>query len=488
MPVAAEPDEIQESAIPPNPVKTDVAGATAGNRWIQLIAGIVAMILISNYQYAFTLFTPGMRQTFAGVPYAKIAAIFSAFILFETWPMPVSGYFIDKLGIRKLMTVGALFILFGWVLGGTIAKSPLQLYIYYGVIAGTGCGTIYISCVANALKWFPDRRGLAAGLTAAGFGGGAALTVMPVAHTIHTMGWAKAMVVWGVAQGLIALVCAFILRHPPHDWVPAGWDPAAHQKKTSVVQSRVNFTWHQTLRRPEFYLLYAMFIFANTGGLMATANLSQIAKSLNVSSAVLWGLAIVPLTVTLTSICNAFSRIAWGTVSDRLGREFTMFLVFGVEALLVVSVTRIAGHPLGFAILFPLIFLFWGEIYSLFSAITGDVFGPKNASVNYGMLYTSKGLAASFAGWGAAVLAAHFGGSFAGGFYIAAILCGVASLCAVLILRPLLRSRIAKETQSLAANASPLPETASESHPSKESGTESVPKEELKKLAHVSGR
>lgn len=422
-----------------------VVVAAGSRRWIQLIGGIIAMILISNYQYAFTLFTPGMRQTFTGVPYAKIAAVFSAFILFETWPMPVSGYFIDKFGIRKLMTIGAIFILLGWVLGGTIAKSPLHLFIYYGVIAGTGCGIIYISCIANAVKWFPDRRGLAAGLTAAGFGGGAALTVMPVASTIHSLGWAKAMVVWGIAQGAIAFVVAMILRHPPAGWVPAGWDQRAKQISKAVVQSKVNFTWSQTLQRPEFYLLYAMFIFANAGGLIATANLSQIAKSLNVSNAIVFGMAIVPLTVTLSSMCNALSRIAWGSVSDRLGREYTMFLVFGVEAILVLSVTKIAGNPIAFFVLFPLIFLFWGEIYSLFSATTGDVFGPKNASVNYGMLYTSKGVASIFAGFGAASLAAYLGGSFSGPFRIAAVLCGIASILALVVLRPLIRSRIAKE-------------------------------------------
>lgn len=102
----------------------EMYGGVAGNRWIQLLCGILAMIVISNYQYAFTLFSPGMKLSFPGVPYAKIAAVFSAFILFETWPMPVAGYFVDKFGIRKLMTVGAIFIALGWVLGGTIARSP----------------------------------------------------------------------------------------------------------------------------------------------------------------------------------------------------------------------------------------------------------------------------------------------------------------------------------------------------------------------------
>jgi OFA family oxalate/formate antiporter-like MFS transporter len=364
-------------------------------------------------------------------------------------------------------------IALGWVLGGTVAKSPLDLYIYYGVISGTGAGIIYISCVANALKWFPDRRGLAAGLTAAGFGGGAALTILPIAHSIHGMGWAHAMAVWGLGQGIVAFAAAMILRHPPTGWVPAGWDEKAKQVHKAVAQSKVNFTWIQTLGRPEFYLLYTMFFFATAGGLIATANLSQIAKSLHVSEAKIWGLAIVPLTATLTSLCNALSRILWGSVSDRLGRERTMFLTFGVEAVLVFLVTKIAGAPLAFLVLFSFIFLFWGEIYSLFSATTGDIFGPKNASANYGMVYTAKGAASVFAGFGAAALAAYFGGSFAVPFYISAVLCAIAAICSLFILRPLLRGRIAKEARSAEgmaltaalAQASRAEETQEEKHP-----------------------
>ena len=441
-------------------------GAVIGNRWIQLVAGIVGMIIISNYQYAFTLFTPGMKQTFTGVPYAKIAAIFSAFILFETWPMPVAGYLVDKLGIRKLMTLGAVFIALGWILSGTIAHSPGALYLYYGVIAGTGAAIIYISCVANAVKWFPDKRGLAVGLTAAGFGGGAALTVIPIASSIHSMGWARAMAVWGLGQGIIALIAAMILHHPPTGWVPAGWSQGTKKLHKAVAQSEVNFTWIQTLGRPEFYLLYVMFFFACAGGLIATANLSQIAKALHVSDAKVWGLAIVPLAVTLTSICNASARILWGTVSDWLGREYTMFLTFGIEAVLVFLVTRIAGRPIAFVMLFSFVFLFWGEIFSLFSATTGDVFGARNASANYGMVYTSKGAASVFAGFGAAALAAYFGGSFAVPFYISAVLCGVAAIFSLFVLRPLVRSRISKEVP--AAKAALTREDTTAKHEEKE--------------------
>ena len=420
-------------------------GAIAGNRWVQLTAGVIAMIVISNYQYAFTLFTPGMKQQFVGVPYAQIAAIFSAFNLFETWPVPLAGFFVDKFGIRTLMLIGSVGILLGWLLGGTVAKSVFDLYIYYGVIAGTGAGIIYISTVANAVKWFPDKRGLAAGMTAAGFGGGAALTLMPIASSISSMGWAGAMAVWGVGQGIVAIIMSLILRHPPAGWLPPGW-----KQPKAVAQTKVEYTWNKTLTRPEFYLLYAMFIFVCTGGLMTTGNLSQIAKSLNVADAKIWGMAIIPFVATLSGIMNAVSRILWGSISDKLGREYTMAMAFAIEGVLIFMVTKVTGSPIGFVLLLPFVFLSWGEIYALFSAITGDIFGPKNASANYGMLYTAKGMASIMAGYGAALLAAYFAGSFTVPYYIAAAFDIAAASLAFFILRPVVRGRIAKEVPAAA--------------------------------------
>ena len=298
---------------------------------------------------------------------------------------------------------------------------------------------------------------------------------MPIASTIHSVGWARTMVLWGLGQGIIALLTAMILRHPPAGWAPIGWEQRARQVRKAVVQSNVNFTWTQTLQRPEFYFLYTMFFFACAGGLIATASLSQIARSLQVNDAKILGLAIVPLTVTLTSLCNAASRIIWGSVSDRLGRENTMFLTFGIEALLVFLVTRIAGSPIAFVVLFSFVFLFWGEIYSLFSASTGDVFGAKNASANYGMVYTAKGLASLFAGYGAAALAAYFGGSFAVPFYISAVMCAMAALFSLFVLKPLVRSRISREV-SVAKLLSGA----------KEAGRGEAAEEEERELAHVS--
>ena len=420
----------------------EMYGSLIGNRVVQLMAGFISMVVISNYQYAFTLFTPGMRQTFVGTPYPQIALVFSLFILFETWPVPVAGIFIDKFGIRTLMLIGAVLVMLGWVLGGTMTKSVFDLYIYYGILAGTGAGIIYIATVANAVKWFPDRRGLAAGLTAAGFGGGAALTIIPISSTIASMGWMGAMTFWGVLQGVIAIAMACILHHPPEGWKPAGWVPKVSK---TIAQTKVNYSWQQTLLRPEFYLLYAMFLMVCAGGLMTTGNLSEIAKSLNVQNAKILGISIVAFTATLTGITNAFSRIMWGMISDRLGRENTMALAFAVEAFFIFLMTQITGNPMLFVLVLPFVFLSWGEIYALFSAITGDVFGPKNASANYGMLYTAKGMSSIMAGWGAALVAAAFAGSFQVPYYIAAVFDTMAAVLAFFALKPLVRARMARE-------------------------------------------
>jgi OFA family oxalate/formate antiporter-like MFS transporter len=326
------------------------------------------------------------------------------------------------------------------VLAGTIATTLFHLYILYGVLAGTGAGIIYIATVANAIKWFPDRRGLAAGLTAAGFGGGSALTLIPIDATIDSMGWAGAMTAWGIGQGVIAIAMALILHHPPKGWLPQNW-----VQPKAVAQTRRDFTPTQMMSKKEFYIMYGMFLMVCTGGLMTTGNMSKIAQSLNVGDATFMGIAIVPFTATVAGVANAFARIMWGGVSDRFGREYTMAFAFALEGVLIFLMTQISGNPIAFMLLMPFVFLAWGEIYALFSAITGDVFGPKNASANYGILYTAKGLSAILAGYGAAAVAARYAGSFAVPYYISAVFDITAAALALFVLRPIIRKRIAGE-------------------------------------------
>ena len=409
-------------------------------RWGMLIAGVAVMILLSNYQYCFTLFTPGMKQQFAGVPYSEIALIFSIFVLFETWPVPFVGGLIDRFGIRKLMLIGSVMIGLGWVGGGLTATSVFQLYIWYGLIAGVGCGIVYVAVVGNAIRWFPDRRGLAAGITAAGFGGGSALTPIPISLTIQSIGWGDAMALWGAIQGAVIFLLALYLHAPEPGWRPAGWNPS----DSHVVQTSVDYTWSQTLRMPEFWLLYFIHFLISFGGLMTLGNLSEIARSLHVEGTTILGVSIVAFAATANGISSTASRIIWGLASDRIGRENTMLIVFILEAGSIFAVTQIAGDPILFVIVFPLVFLGYGQLNTLLSATTGDLFGSSHASANFGLVYTGKGAAAMFSGWGAAAIAAAFAGSFAAPFYIAAGCDVLAALLAFFALKPIARATLAR--------------------------------------------
>ena len=420
----------------------------ARRRWVQLIAGIVVMILLSNYQYCFTLFTPGMRQQFTGTPYAQIALIFSIFVLFETWPVPLAGGLIDRFGIRRLTVLGAILVGVGWIMGGLTATSIVQLYGWYGAVTGLGAGMIYVAIVGNAVKWFPDRRGLASGLTAAGFGGGSALTPIPISLTIHAVGWGHAMAIWGAIQGVAILVLALVLHAPKPGWRPPGWDAPV----TKVAQSAVDYTWRQTLRMPEFYLLYSIHFLISVGGLMTLGNLAELARSFHVDHARLLGMSIVAVAVTANGIANTLSRILWGIASDRSGRENTMTVVFLLEAVCIFLVTRIAGNPIFFVLIFPIVFFGYGQINTLLAATTGDLFGSRNASTNFGMVYTGKGAAALFSGWGAAAIAAYFGGSFTTPYYIASFCDVVAAALAFLALKPIARNTIARAAARRANN------------------------------------
>jgi OFA family oxalate/formate antiporter-like MFS transporter len=409
-----------------------------------LAGGVVVMILLSNYQYCFTLFTPGMKQQFTGVPYSSIALIFSIFVLFETWPVPLAGALIDRFGIRQLMLAGSVLVGAGWIGGGLTATSVFQLYIWYGLIAGLGCGIIYVAVVGNAIRWFPDKRGLAAGITAAGFGGGSALTPIPISLTIQSLGWGHAMAVWGAAQGAVIFLLALYLHAPEPAWRPAGWDPAAAGR---VAQTSVDYTWRQTLRMPEFYLLYLIHFLISLGGLMTLGNLSEIARSLHVESSTIFGISIVAFAATANGISSTISRIIWGTFSDQVGRENTMMIVFLLEAACIFAVTQIAGSPILFVVIFPLVFFGYGQLNTLLSATTGDLFGSRYASTNFGMVYTGKGAAALFSGWGAAAVAAAFAGSFVAPYYIAAVCDVLAAALAFFALKPIARNTLARAAQ-----------------------------------------
>lgn len=375
------------------------------NRWIILTASIISMIAVANYQYGWTLFVKPLQKHF-NVEAAIIQITITVFVLLETWLVPFEGWLVDKFGPRLLVAIGGVLAGIGWF-GSGKAESVSGLYLWYGV-CGIGAGIVYGTAVGSAMKWFPDHRGLAAGLTAAGFGAGSAFTVAPIANMINSQGYQAAFMKWGIIQGIVVLAAAMFLKAPPADWLPKTW----RSKGSEAVRTRqaaVSFTSGEMAATPHFWLMYLMMTLVATGGLMAVAQLAPMATDYKVDKipvTLLW-LTMPALTFALSAdrLVNGFCRPFWGWLSDHIGREKTMTLAFGLEALAIFGLLSFAHRPYLFVVLSAFTFFGWGEIFSLFPALCGDFFGRKNATANYGFLYTAKGTASVFIPIGSALAA-----------------------------------------------------------------------------------
>ena len=389
------------------PTAPAVSEARVPNRWLILLASIVSMVAVANFQYGWTLFVPPLQGHFR-VDQAIIQITFTIFVLLETWLVPFEGWLVDKFGPRFLVMAGGLLAGLGWV-GSGKAETITGLRLSYAV-AGIGAGIVYGTAVGIALKWFPDRRGLAAGLTAAGFGAGSAFTVSPIATMINSAGYQTTFVRWGIIQGLVVIVAALFLKAPPADWLPKTWRITGSEQ-VRTRQKAVSFTAGEMTATPHFWLMYAMMAMVATGGLMATAQLAPMAGDFHVANTQiripLLGISVVALTFALQAdrLVNGFCRPFWGWVSDHIGRENTMTLAFGLEAIAKVALIMYASHALAFVLLTAFTFFGWGEIFSLFPALCGDFFGRKHATENYGFLYTAKGTASVFIPIGSALAA-----------------------------------------------------------------------------------
>jgi OFA family oxalate/formate antiporter-like MFS transporter len=412
------------------------AKVSEATRWGQLIFGILCMVMIANLQYGWTLFVNPIDQKYHWGR-AAIQVAFTIFVLTETWLVPIEGYLIDKFGPKVMICGSGALVAIAWVIN-SMADSLFLLYVG-AAIGGIGAGVIYGGSVGNALKWFPDRRGLAAGLTAAGFGAGSALTVIPIANMIHTSGYQSAFLWFGLGQGIIVMIVALFLRAPEAGEVAAPAAPAVQQTRRDYMPSEV-------LKTPVFYVMYAMFVMVGAGGLMAIAQLAPIANDYKVATipVSLLGLTLPALTFALTidRVLNGICRPFFGWVSDHIGRENTMFIAFFVEGVGIYALLLAAGNPVLFVILSGLVFFAWGEIYSLFPATSTDIYGRKFATTNYGMLYTAKGTAALLVPLANVLTSAT--GSWHAVFYVAAILNIVAALMALFVLKPMRIKTMAK--------------------------------------------
>ena len=430
------------------------------NRWVQLIAGIIAMMAIANLQYAWTLFTKPI-QAHLHVTLVAVQWTFTLFVALETWLVPFEGYLVDRIGPRLMLGAGAILVGLGWV-GAGRAETIGGLYFWYGV-GGIGAGIVYGGAIGNALKWFPDHRGLCVGLTAGAFGIGTATTIAPIAAMLKSSGYQHTFIFWGIVQGVVVLAASLFLARPPVGWTPPNWKAKQAKIKGKVNTSAIEMTPWQVLRQPSFYIIYVMMTMLAFGGLVVTAQLNPMASSYHVDNVVVaFGMTALVLAITVDRLLNGLTRPFWGWVSDNIGRENAIFIAFVLEAIAVYALLQLINRPVWFVALSGLCFFAWGNIFSLFPAITGDLYGNKWATTNYGMVYTAKGVAAAFAGPGAAWLFAKTG-SWTKVFW-AMIICDlIAAFMALLWLKPLAARVVRKSEQS-----APLPDAVT---PVKAGGT-----------------
>ena len=403
------------------------ARAPASVRLVQLGVGIVCMVMIANLQYGWTLFVIPIDQKYHWGR-AAIQVAFTIFVLTETWLVPVEGWLVDTFGPKIVVFVGGVLVALAWAINSA-ADTLLVLYLA-AAIGGIGAGAVYGTCVGNALKWFPDRRGLAAGLTAAGFGAGSALTIIPIQGMIQTSGYEATFLWFGLGQGLVVVVLSLALRAPVTGEAPPS---------TRLRQTARDYTPLEVLGSPIFWVMYVMFVLVAAGGLMATAQLAPIANDFQIAKipVSLLGLTLPALTFALSidRVLNGLTRPFFGWVSDQIGRENTMFIAFGLEAAGIWALSQFGRDPMLFVILSGVVFFAWGEIYSLFPSTCTDVYGVKYATTNAGLLYTAKGTASLLVPLASVLAAAS--GDWRAVFLVAALMNVAAAIMALAVLKPL---------------------------------------------------
>ncbi len=405
-----------------------------GTRWWQLFLGVVAMMAISSTQYTWTFFVKPLQ----GALKADLATVqwtFSILVVLQTWFSPFQGFLVEKFGPKLLLSAGALLTGLSWVLAAQ-AHSVSALYLSYGVLSGLGTGIIYVGVVGLMVGWFPDRRGFATGMAAAGYGMGAILTTFPITSMIASAGYQRTLVVFGLVLGGIGVLAALGTRAAPlalaRRDVTGPIDPAP---SLDGVGPRV------MLKAPLFWLLFVMMTMMSTGGLMVISQFAAFSKDFGMEKMLVFGLAVVPLAATIDRFCNGLTRPFFGWVSDRLGREPTMALAFTLEAVAILSWVALREHAVAFVLLSGVVFFGWGEIFSLFPSTLTDLFGSRHATLNYGFLYMAQGIGSLLGGPLAALLHARLG-SWLPVFYLIAALDLTTALLALFVLKPLSARRL----------------------------------------------
>jgi MFS transporter, OFA family, oxalate/formate antiporter len=398
-----------------------------GSRWMQLVLGLICMMAISSPQYVWTLFTKPLMVQLA-VSLTQLQVTFSVFVVLQTFLSPLQGYLIEKFGPKLLLAAGAIMTGLSWVLASS-ADTLMSVYLTYGVLGGIGTGIIYVGIVGLMVAWFPDRRGMAAGVVAAGYGMGAVLTTFPVTISIAKLGYQPTLLHFGLIFGAVAFLAALGMKQPPKDWM-AGY--IARNKKTEGRNPG------EMLKTPVFWLMFLMMTMMSTSGLMVISQMASFSRDFGIADATILGMAALPLALTLDRITNGLTRPFFGWVSDRIGREKTMFIAFGLEAIAMILWLLTRDITLLFVLFSGIVFFGWGEIFSLFPSTLTDTFGEKHAITNYGFLYMAQGIGSIFGGPLAARLH-EASGSWLPVFAVVISLDILTALLAIAVLKPMRR-------------------------------------------------
>ena len=401
---------------------------SSSTRWIQLVLGLVAMMSISSPQYVWTLFTKPIQDAL-GVPLSAVQITLTILIVLQTWLSPAQGFLVDKFGPRLLIASGSILSGLGWVTAA-YTTSLTGLYLTYGLLCGVGTGIVYIGIVGLMVRWFPDRRGFATGMVAAGYGFGAIATTFPIDTMLKSAGYQHTLVVFGIILGLVGAAAALAMRPPRSDDV---------LPPPSVVASLRNVAPKDMLKTKVFWMMFIMMMMMSTGGLMVISQFAAFSRAFGVANVMVWGLAALPLALTVDRITNGLTRPFFGWLSDRIGRENTMAIAFLFEAAAVTVMVLCRNNAMLFVILSAVVFFGWGEIFSLFPSTLTDTFGTKNATTNYGFLYMAQGVGSVLGAPVAAYLAEQTG-SWLPVFAIIIAMDVLTGLLALFALKPLRKS------------------------------------------------
>jgi oxalate/formate antiporter len=405
--------------------------ATASTRWVQLVLGLIAMMSISSPQYVWTLFTKSFQDGL-GSTLADIQWTFSILIILQTWLSPIQGYLVDKFGPRLLIAVGCLMSGAGWITSA-YATSLMGLYLTYGLFCGVGTGIVYIGIIGLMVRWFPDRRGFATGMVAAGYGFGAILTTFPIDTMLKSSGYQHTLVVFGIILGIVGAVAALAMR------MPQATDKLPQPTVTSAVKDVMPA---EMLKTKVFWLMFIMMTMMSTGGLMIISQFASFSRDFGVTKVMVFGLAALPLALTIDRITNGLTRPFFGWVSDHIGRENTMAIAFLMEACAVAAMVLLRDNTLLFVLLSGVVFFGWGEIFSLFPSTLTDTFGTKSATTNYGFLYMAQGVGSVLGAPVAALIYAK-AGSWLPVFAIIITLDALTGIIALVALKPMRKSYLA---------------------------------------------